>query len=284
MSGPTVQQVARAATAGTSSAQPVFGSACTAGNTWIAISSGAVAAMASNPSTSNGGWTRLGGYSDPGGGSDQQTEVWMLTATATTTPPQIQSGSFNSDRNVVGIWEVTPATLDQLVAGGVAAAGGTTSNLTTGAANTLILIGEAARFEDPAITGGGWSIDFATGTADTIIGGHQAAASSGTTVNATIAASGFANTGYAMVSLANASTPSTETAAVTMALHGVSFSVGEARKESAAATLALRGISYTGHAVDERTAAVTLVLGQANFIINALDVTAITSLVHFYTF
>lgn len=284
MSGPTVAQVARAATAGTSSAQPVFGSTCTAGNTWIAISSGATAAMASTPSTSNGGWTRLGGAAD-GSGNGEQTEVWALTATATTTPPQIQSGSFNVDRNVVGIWEVTGGvTVDQLVAGDVSSAGGTTSNLTTGAANALILIGEAARFEDPAITAGGWNIDFATGTGDTIIGGHQAAASSGTTVNATIAASGFANTGYAMVSLISSAMPSTETGAVTMALGQVAYGAQEKRTETITVTMSLGGVKYSGVATVAKTGAGTMALGGIKIIANAIDVTAITSLVHFWTF
>ena len=280
-----VVQAARAATAGSSSAQPVFGSTCTAGNLWIAISSGATSAMQSTPSVSNGGWTRLGGAAD-GSGNGEQTEVWSLTATATTTPPQIQSGTFNLDRNVVGIWEISGgAVLDQLVAGDVSSAGGTTSNLTTGAANTLCLIGEAARFEDPAITAGGWNIDFATGTGDTIIGGNQAVASSGATVNATIAASGFANTGYAMVSLKSGS--STETAnPVKLALSGISFNGGGARTETAnPVTLALGGVKFNGAAqFIAEVGSVALVLNGVAFKINSVDVTAEPTLVSFAIF
>lgn len=261
----TVVQVANASTSSNFSAQPVFGATCTVGNTWYAISSGRTANMNSNPSTSDGGWTRLGGAADASG-NGEQTEVWSLACTATTTPPKIQSGTFNSDRNVVGIFEVSGGgsgvTTDQIVAGNVAAAGGTTSNLTTGAANTLALIGSAAVFENPAITGGGWSLDWHALGTDKIEGGHQAVASSGATVNATIAASGFANTGYVMITLKGAG--ATESGAVTMAFSGISMSAsGSDADEAAAVAMAFGGIAIK---------------------VNVVDVTAEPTLVNFYVF
>jgi hypothetical protein len=128
-------------------------------------------------------------------------------------------------------------------------------------------------------TTGGWTVDETTP-----YGVEQAVASSGTGVAMTMNASGFTTTLYGIVSLKSASVPSTETGAVTMHLGGVSFSVGEKRTETVTATMALKGISYTAAGTAAKAGNATLALGKANFIINAIDVTAISSLAHFYTF
>lgn len=201
---PTVVQAATGATVANPTVQPVFGSAVTSGNEIIAFSFGPTANMAAFPTTSTGGWTRIGGFQDTGGGGFGMTvEIWSIAATGGmgTTPPQI-SNNYNSGRNYVTMWEITPGAqaVDQTAFGSVSASGGTSGTLTTGAASTLILGSCAADFNEfsTIATTGGWTIDISSGGP---YGVHQAAPSSGTTVDMVIGASGFQTTVYGMVSL-----------------------------------------------------------------------------------
>ena len=286
MAGPTVvsgQAVAGENFSNNDTTTLTFASNVTAGNTLVQFTFGPTNTMVNFPSTGQNGWTRVGGYQDTLPSYGMTVEIWTRTALVGDgkTPPIVCSG-YNLIGNESVMWELTPAAADQTNFGFVTGAGGTSTNLTTGAANTMALAACMADFNETSsiATTGGWTID-TTGP----YGVEQAIASSGASVDIVIGASGFSDTVYGMLSLKSGS--STETAnPVKLALSGVSFNGGGARTETAnPVTLALSHASFNVHAEsDAETAAATLVLGGVAFKINTVDVTAEPVLVNFYTF
>ena len=284
MAGPTLQagQYANAVTSSIPTAQPVLPNNGTVGNTWYAMTIAPTANMSAYPTTGQNGWTRITGYQN-GASGGCTIEMWYLAATATKTPPVINS-SYNSFENFVVLWEVVgvPA-VDTTSMGEVASAGGTSGTITPGVNSTLVLGTAAADFASyPTIaTTGGWTQNVTTG-GPYMVSQADAAMSA---LDMVIGASSGEETTYGMISLKSGS--STETAnPVKLALSGVSFNGGGARTETAnPATLALGGIKYTAAAqFIAESGAASLVLGGVAFKINTVDVTAEPSLVNFYTF
>lgn len=123
------------------------------------------------------------------------------------------------------------------------------------------------------------------GSFDNAVGGYGSVASSGTPITITISGGNNGSFAQAGIVCLQNSAPSTETAAVTMALSGVSFNAGVGRMETAAATLSLAGIAFASSVRASHGANVTFSLAGVAILAGVFDLgTPGTGSVHFSTF
>ena len=281
---------------------PVFGAAVTNGNLLVCAIFSARSAMDQTfPVAGSNGWTLQTPSASNAGSGNGNAAFYLRTALTTdgTTPPLPAVGNYNGFDSCMLIWEISGANaspLDIANAGAVNAAGtNTTTNLTTGVNNALVLLG-AQKFFCASISisssnPGAFTSDIAPAQEGAIgqqkvIGLHQVVASSGSTVNAVITSQNDTNgLDWVQISIAPASAPSTETGNVTMHFGGIAIAAGIARTETATTGLAFGPLHFAvGAQVIDETATVAMHFGGIGLKVNVVDINAEPSLVTFFTF